>query len=135
MTYNRKRADELLEIVGKATPGPWHLHVMGKAFVGNGVKGNLKAIVHVSSDQLDDLTAAARLRVLSDAEAIATLPDLAQCLRDAMAEVAALQAKIDALMLEHCSDEMTPEQKANWAKHQKRVIYPSTWFTAEGEEQ
>lgn len=29
-----------------------------------------------------------------------------------------LQAKIDALMLEHCPDEMTPEQIAEWAKHQ-----------------
>jgi hypothetical protein len=29
-----------------------------------------------------------------------------------------LQAKIDALMFEYCSDEMTPEQKARWAEHQ-----------------
>ena len=28
------------------------------------------------------------------------------------------QARIDALMLEHCPDEMTPEQMAEWAKHQ-----------------
>ena len=36
-------------------------------------------------------------------------------------EVAALQARIDALMLEYCPDEMTPEQVANWAKHQRKV--------------
>lgn len=28
------------------------------------------------------------------------------------------QAKIDALMLEYCEDEMTVEQVANWMKHQ-----------------
>lgn len=32
--------------------------------------------------------------------------------------VEALQAKIDALMLEYCPDEMTPEQIANWERHQ-----------------
>jgi len=31
----------------------------------------------------------------------------------------ALQARIDALMLEYCPDEMTEAQKANWARHQK----------------
>ena len=30
-----------------------------------------------------------------------------------------LQAKIDALMLEYCPDEMTPEQIENWKRHQK----------------
>jgi hypothetical protein len=34
-------------------------------------------------------------------------------------EVAAQQAKIDALMLEYCPEDMTPEQFAEWAKHQK----------------
>ena len=34
-------------------------------------------------------------------------------------ELAAKQAEIDRLMLEHCPDEMTPEQIANWERHQK----------------
>ncbi len=34
------------------------------------------------------------------------------------AELASKQAKIDSLMLEYCPDEMTQEQKDNWAKHQ-----------------
>lgn len=34
---------------------------------------------------------------------------------------AALQAKIDALMLEYCPDEMTQAQLDNWAAHQKAV--------------
>lgn len=29
------------------------------------------------------------------------------------------QAAIDRLMLEHCPDEMTPEQIAEWGRHQK----------------
>ena len=32
--------------------------------------------------------------------------------------IAAMQAKIDALMLEYCPDEMTPEQIDNWKLHQ-----------------
>ncbi len=31
------------------------------------------------------------------------------------------QARIDALMLEYCPDEMTEAQKENWAKHQRAV--------------
>ena len=34
---------------------------------------------------------------------------------------ASLQAKIDALMLEYCPDEMTKEQMDNWASHQVAV--------------
>lgn len=34
-------------------------------------------------------------------------------------ECDALQARIDALMLEYCPDEMTAEQMANWASHQR----------------
>lgn len=36
-------------------------------------------------------------------------------------EASALQAKIDALMLEYCPDEMTDEQRANWAAHQRPI--------------
>lgn len=31
-----------------------------------------------------------------------------------------LDARIDALMMEYCPDEMTPEQIERWGKHQKR---------------
>lgn len=33
----------------------------------------------------------------------------------------ALQARIDALMLEYCPEEMTEAQKENWARHQRPV--------------
>ena len=36
-------------------------------------------------------------------------------------KLAAAQARIDELMLEFCPDEMTPEQLANWAAHQRAV--------------
>ncbi len=36
-------------------------------------------------------------------------------------EIAAKQAHIDALMIEYCPDEMTPEQVAEWARHQQPV--------------
>ncbi|MEY8688468.1 MAG: hypothetical protein AB9M53_01130 [Leptothrix sp. (in: b-proteobacteria)] len=38
-------------------------------------------------------------------------------------QLAAKQAKIDRLMLEHCPDEMTPEQLATWAAHQR--VHPA----------
>lgn len=51
-----------------------------------------------------------------------------QLLRDALAALDGLaryaqhkQAKIDALMLEYCPDEMTPEQIAEWERHQRAV--------------
>lgn len=40
---------------------------------------------------------------------------------DLSARCAALEAKIDALMLEHCPSEMTAEQREKWAKHQEKV--------------
>lgn len=39
---------------------------------------------------------------------------------------APLQAEIDRLMLEFCPDEMTEEQKANWAKHQRAATPEET---------
>lgn len=38
-----------------------------------------------------------------------------------VAERDALQARVDALMLEFCPEEMTEQQKANWARHQRPV--------------
>lgn len=37
------------------------------------------------------------------------------------AEIGRLQARIDELMLEYCPDEMTDEQRAEWARHQRSV--------------
>ena len=40
-------------------------------------------------------------------------------LQEAADEIERLQAKIDALMLEYCPDEMTPEQVSEWGRHQR----------------
>jgi hypothetical protein len=40
---------------------------------------------------------------------------------DAQRDAGAKQAEIDRLMLEFCPDEMTEQQLANWAAHQKPV--------------
>lgn len=53
------------------------------------------------------------------------LQEVKTLLGNKCAENAALQAKIDALMLEHCPDEMTPEQMAELERHQKPVIEPT----------
>lgn len=45
--------------------------------------------------------------------------------QEAADEIERLQAKIDALMLEYCPDEMTPEQRTEWAKHQRPSAEPS----------
>jgi hypothetical protein len=42
--------------------------------------------------------------------------------------VAAMQARIDALMLEYCPDEMTPAQWDSWAAHQEVAPLPPEMF-------
>lgn len=59
--------------------------------------------------------------VRENAIAVDTIAGLEVLLVDEKSKNAALQAKIDALMLEHCPDEMTPEQRAEWVKHQRAV--------------
>lgn len=46
------------------------------------------------------------------------LADALERLVTASAEGASKQAKIDALMLEYCPDEMTPEQLEEWGRNQ-----------------
>ena len=57
----------------------------------------------------------------SDPVLFAALTDAAAIIRDLRSAVAAKQARIDALMLEYCPDEMTPEQVDEWARHQRPV--------------
>lgn len=51
----------------------------------------------------------------------ASLPQAYVRMREAADEIERLQSKVDALMLEYCPDEMSPEQKENWARHQVPV--------------
>lgn len=48
----------------------------------------------------------------------ARIARLLERLEKAERDAEAKQARIDALMLEHCPDEMASEQIANWAVHQ-----------------
>ena len=60
---------------------------------------------------------------LADLEAFYNLAraDLEATIAEQAAELESLQCKIDALMLEYCPDEMTEEQKVEWARHQQPV--------------
>ena len=59
----------------------------------------------------------ARLR-----DALWTRGEEVVAIRNELAEkVGAQQAHIDRLMIEFCPEEMTPEQRENWARHQVRV--------------
>lgn len=49
-----------------------------------------------------------------------TLKKAADEIESLRAKVAELEAKLDAVMLEHCPDEMTLEQVENWGKHQAK---------------
>ena len=53
--------------------------------------------------------------------AAAMLDSLSTRLAQAERERDSAQARVDALMLEFCPDEMTEEQTVNWARHQQRV--------------
>lgn len=50
---------------------------------------------------------------------------LAQLEKFSDIRTAELQAKLDAVMMEHCPGEMTQEQIYRWAAHQRRVFKPS----------
>jgi hypothetical protein len=39
-------------------------------------------------------------------------------------QIASKQAQIDRLMMEYCPEEMSPEQKAEWKKHQRPLMTP-----------
>lgn len=53
--------------------------------------------------------------------ALQYIAELERSISEEQRRCEALQAKVDALMLEYCPDEMTPEQTAEWARHQRPV--------------
>lgn len=66
--------------------------------------------------QYCDVTPDAEITAMSIAVLLTGMPDV---LDEVIALLHSQQAKIDWLMLEYCPDEMTQEQKENWAAHQK----------------
>jgi hypothetical protein len=81
-----------------------------------------------SSDEQDARQVAMLDPDSDDAQGLAAPPGWWQGHNRAMEHlgpmIQAKQARIDALMLEYCPDEMTPEQIAEWEKHQ--VISPDS---------
>ena len=55
-------------------------------------------------------------------DAQAELLSLTEQLAERDAEIERLQAQVDALMLEFCPDEMTPEQVERWGENQKPAL-------------
>lgn len=65
-------------------------------------------LLHEDRERLyQQLAETEALRVCADHDANVLAKQLAAC-----------QAKLDAVMLEYCPEDMTPEQVANWEKHQ-----------------
>jgi hypothetical protein len=46
--------------------------------------------------------------------------EAAKVIRSLHSDKQALQAKLDALMLEHCPQDMSVEQIVNWSNHQRK---------------
>lgn len=84
--YNPSRAHALLEIVGKAPPGPWKCSD-GKVRAPKSEDFDAAPIAYAHGNKIWK----PRIR-----NAIATLPDLATELRAALAEIEMLQAALDA---------------------------------------
>ena len=61
------------------------------------------------------------LALLKGIPSPAPMQVLAQRAEQAERRAERLQAQVDSLMLEYCPDEMTPEQLAEWEKHQRAV--------------
>lgn len=86
------------------------------AFAHNGLPGSaldrkIRGTGCVSCERWQEVHAAALERI-ERLKAYAEAQDVA---------LAEAQAKIDRLMLEYCPDEMTCEQMATWAAHQRPV--------------
>ena len=70
----------------------------------------------VTDDEIEDWIK--RFRTFTFKAQPPTVEELQHELAEAKAKLEAAQAKIDALMLEYCPDEMSEEQRAEWARHQ-----------------
>lgn len=128
---------ELKALAQAATKGPWHA---SDTYTDNGQFSGVDICADNGSMLLSEdsgpgaadaaFIAAANPAVVLDliaqleAAKVAEQPECTQCL--------AKQAKIDALMLEHCPNEMSPEQMAEWGKHQHPVEAPSNPATSIG---
>ncbi len=75
-------------------------------------------LMHELMDEPDQLRATVERLTADLASAHEQLADQTARWAAVVSERDALQASIDALMLEYCPDDMTPEQTKEWARHQ-----------------
>lgn len=115
----------------RPTPGEWSAFVKGRSKtvavdIGSEPSGRTPCVVHWTGFDCSDLPFA---KQAANAHLIAACNPVA--MRALLDERRAMQAKIDALMLEFCPGEMTAEQVESWASHQKAAITT----TADNQEQ
>ena len=80
-------------------------------------------------DSVDGMAHQSAIEIIIDLEkelaACSAAFDRQQEMLDRNAEqIASKQAQIDRLMMEYCPEEMSPEQKAEWKKHQRPLMTP-----------
>lgn len=84
MTTTRERLTAIIATANAATEGPWLVHELDSVFVGPGVPGALRRIVHSSGDRPADMIPEVADRLRADAAFIAdartTTPALAAAL-------------------------------------------------------
>ena len=66
--------------------------------------------------------------ILQEVQDAATLADALLVIKHLTQELGAKQAQIDALMLEYCQEDMTPEQLENWGNHQRLAVLSQDEF-------
>lgn len=105
----------------RPTPGPWHWEADE---VKNDPTGRVRYQVTTLGKTVTRVYYSSFEGGPTNAEADAAL--IAACHPEALhallEERKAMQAKIDALMLEFCPGEMTAEQLERWASHQKAAL-------------
>lgn len=110
---NQEQRAALYKLAEEATPGPWskYLNTMDDAIVRKmNEAGYEQCVISYKSHYKNaNYIAAANPKVIRE------LLDYIETLEK---DAAHKQARIDALMLEFCPEEMSKEQVAEWAKHQ-----------------
>lgn len=107
MNTTEKQRAELRELADDATNGPWETD--GGIIAGVYVPGESEYIGRCVPGE----------KMWDNAEFIAAANP--STIKDLLADIDELQARIDALMFEFCPQEMTDKQKQRWADSQVKA--------------
>lgn len=116
-TPTREQVVQWADECGLTKGQHWNRENMTTAFMtdfATMARADLEATIAEQAAELEVLRVAHRAHEDSNLKMLAKLKQQAH-------ELESLQCKIDALMLEYCPDEMTEEQKVEWARHQRPV--------------